>query len=253
MAAALALAPGSDTLSTNHFQNPNMPLHGHVFTAPRGVRGFDANVTITADIASAFSAHGYRFCVRYIRRQKQHEQDLTADEANTILDAGLAFMAVQHVESEESWLPTADKGALNGEAAADHATTVGIPSGVTVWCDLEGVAPGTSAQDVIDYCNQWHSVVAGAGFVPGLYVGFQCGLNPNQLYQSLRYTHYWASYNLNADEAPAVRGVQMRQSARKPLDQVPGFDFAFQTDRISGDKLGGVPTLAGPDGWDELL
>ena len=230
-----------------------MPLHGHVFTAPRGIRGFDANVTITADIASAFAAHGYRFCVRYVRRQTKHAHDLTAAEANTILDAGLALMAVQHVESEEGWVPTLEKGASNGANAAEHVTTVGMPSGVTVWCDLEGVAVGTPAQDVIDYCNRWHSVVAGAGFVPGLYVGFHCGLNPNQLYRSLRFTHYWSSYNLNADEMPAVRGVQMRQAVRKPLDHVPGFNFEFQTDRIGGDKLGGVPTLAGPDGWDELL
>jgi len=230
-----------------------MPLHGHVFSGIRGVRGFDANVTITADIAAAFSAHGFRFCVRYVRRQKKHAQDLTADEAGIILDTGLALMPVQHVESEDGWVPTGDKGASNGDNAAEDASSIGIPSGVTVWCDLEGVTPETPAQDIIDYCNRWHSAVAAAGFVPGLYVGWHAGLNPNQLYRSLRYTHYWAAYNLNADQAPAVRGVQMRQAARKPIDKVPGFDFEFQTDTITGDKLGGMPALVGPDGWAEVL
>src|SRR4051812_9322322 len=112
-------------------------LHGHVFTGVRGVRGFDADVRITADIAAAFSRHGYRFCIRYVRRQAKHNRDIPADEANVILDAGLALMLVQHVESEESWMPTAAKGAANGEVAAEHATAVGIPSGVCVWLDLE--------------------------------------------------------------------------------------------------------------------
>jgi len=159
-------------------------------------------------------------------------------------------MVVQHVESEDSWTPTPDKGDANGSVAAEESTAIGIPAGVTVWCDLEGVAVGTPADDVIDYCNRWHSAVAAAGFVPGLYVGFHCGLNPDQLYRSLRFTHYWSSYNLNSDEMPAVRGVQMRQGAARPLDRVPGFKFEFDTDVITGDRLGGFPTLVGPDEWD---
>ncbi|HTE45058.1 MAG TPA: glycoside hydrolase domain-containing protein [Gemmatimonadaceae bacterium] len=230
-----------------------MPLHGHVFTGIRGIRGFDANATITAGIAAAFAAHGYHFCVRYIRRDAVHAHDLSATEATTILDAGLALMPVQHVESEEAWIPSMGKGAANGEAAAMDATAIGVPSGVTVWCDLEGVAVGTPAQDVIDYCNRWHSVVAGAGFVPGLYVGFHAGLNPNQLYRSLRFSHYWAAYNLNSDQAPAIRGVQMKQAVPKPLDRVPGTIVEFQVDTIRGDALGGMPTLVGPDRWMELL
>jgi hypothetical protein len=230
-----------------------MPLHGHVFTGISTVRGFDANATITADIAGAFAAHGYRFCVRYVRRETKHPTDLTADEATIILDAGLALMAVQHVESEESWMANAAKGSANGAAAAEDATAIGIPSGVTVWCDLEGVAVETPAQDIIDYCDQWHSVVASAGFVPGLYVGYHAGLNASQLYRSLRFTHYWAAYNLDADEAPAVRGVQMRQAVPKNLDRVEGVALEYQVDSIRADALGGLPTLVGPDGWNEMI
>lgn len=230
-----------------------MPLHGHVFTGISGARGFDADATITAAIAGAFAGHGYRFCVRYVRREVKHPHDLTADEATIILDAGLALMAVQHVESEESWVASAGKGSANGQAAAEDATAIGIPSGVTVWCDLEGVAVETPAQDVIDYCNQWHSVVAAAGFVPGLYVGYHAGLNASQLYRSLRFTHYWSAYNLNADQAPAVRGVQMRQAVPKNLDRVPGVALEFQVDSIRADALGGLPTLVGPDGWSDAI
>jgi hypothetical protein len=226
-------------------------LHGHVFTAASGLRGFDTDEKITTDTASAFFEHGYRFAVRYVRRAKPHAHDLDAAEGELLLEAGLGLMAVQHVESEKSWTPTAEKGEANGATAADEADKIGIPSGITLWCDLEGVAVGTPAQQVIDYCNRWHSEVARRGFVPGLYVGWHAGLNATQLYRSLRFTHYWAAYNLNSDEAPSVRGVQMKQSSSKPADRPPGVELDFQTDKVRTDALGGRPALVAPEGWLE--
>ena len=126
---------------------------------------------------------------------------------------------------------------------------IGIPSGVTAWLDLEGVTVGTDPADVIDYCNLWHAAVAGAGYVPGLYVGWHAGLNATQLYRDLRFSHYWGAYNLNADEAPIKRGLQMRQAVRTAADKVPGVAFEFQTDRVQGDAFGGHPTLVARDGW----
>lgn len=230
---------------------PTPLLDGHVFTAPDGVRGFDANVVITPDAAAAFSAHGYRFCVRYVPRRKANDNDLRPDEAATLIDAGFALMIVQHVEAEDGWVPTSAKGVAYGTTAASECSRIGIPSGVCVWLDLEGVAVGTPTDVVIAYCNQWHSVVASAGYVPALYVGWHAGLNPTQLYRALRFTHYWGAYNLNADQAPAVRGLQMKQSASRPIDRVPDFNFEFQTDLIHTDALGGRPTVVAPENWLE--
>jgi hypothetical protein len=226
-------------------------LNGHVFTAPNGLRGFDTAKKLRRNVAAAFFTQGYRYCVRYVRRDKAHPDDLTRREATGVLDAGLGLMIVQYVESEESWTPTAEKGQANGTTAALEAHDVGVPAGVTLWCDLEGVASATPAQQVTDYCNQWHSVVASAGYVPGLYVGWRAGLTPTQLYKSLRYTHYWASYNLNVDEVPIVRGVQMKQSVRRASDAVPGVSFEFQTDRVRTDGLGGRPTMLAAEEWLE--
>src|SRR3989441_2765767 len=94
----------------------------------------------------------------------------------------------------------------------------------------------------------WHAAVAGAGYVPGLYVGFHCGLDATQLYRALRFSHYWGAYNLNADEMPIVRGLQMKQSLCKPPDAVPGHTFEFQVDTVRADALGGHPTLVARDG-----
>jgi hypothetical protein len=227
-------------------------LPGHVFTAPDGVRGFDTAEKVSAASAAAFRRRGYRFCVRYVRRDKPHASSLTAGEARSLLDVGIGLMLVQYVESDTSWIPSGAKGTTNGSVAATEAEKLGVPWGVTVWCDLEGVAPGTSAQRVIDYCNRWHIAVGGAGYVPGLYVGYRAGLTPTQLYRALRFTHYWGAYNLDADRNPATRGLQMKQLRPGAKDSVPGTGIDFQVDRITADKLGGRPTLLARDGWPEL-
>ena len=229
-----------------------MSLPVHVFTAPDGVRGFDTAAPIAASAAAALHKRGFRFCVRYVRRDKAHTSALSGNEAKSLLNAGLGLMAVQYVESESSWKPSAAKGERNGEVAASEAEKLELPWGVTIWCDLEGVEVGTPAQRTIDYCNRWHAAVSSAGYVPGLYVGYRAGLTPVQLYRSLRFTHYWGAYNLNADRYPAVRGVQMKQSQRKPEDSPTGVGLDFQVDRVSADALGGRPTLLALEGWPEL-
>jgi len=229
-----------------------MTLGGHVFTAPDGVRGFDTAERVTPAAAAAFRRHGYRFCVRYVRRDKPHASALSASEARSLLNVGIGLMLVQYVESDTSWNPTGAKGTKNGAIAASEAELLGVPWGVTVWCDLEGVAPGTPSQRVIDYCNRWHAAVTGAGYLAGLYVGYRAGLSPTQLYRALRFTHYWSAYNLNADQFPAVRSVQMRQAVARATDRVPGASLDFQVDRVSADKLGGRPTVLALEGWPEI-
>ena len=229
-----------------------MSLPGHVFTAPDGVRGFDTAATVTASAAAALHKAGYRFCVRYVRRDKPHASALSPKEAKSLLNAGLGLMAVQYVESDSSWKPTAVKGSRNGEIAASEAEKLEFPWGITIWCDLEGVEVGTPAQQTIDYCNRWHAAVSSAGYVPGLYVGYRAGLTPLQLYRSLRFTHYWGAFNLNADQYPAVRGLQMKQSQRKAEDSPTGFGLDYQVDKVSTDALGGRPTLLALEGWPEL-
>jgi hypothetical protein len=227
-------------------------LDGHVYTVPDGVRGFDADTTITPSVARAFRAHGYRFAVRYVRREPFHASDLTASEATGLLDAGLGIMPVQHVEPGV-WHPSAEKGSTYGSTAAAEAERIGIPPGVIVWCDLESVDAGTPADAVIEYCNEWHIAVAKGGFVPGLYVGYDPGLNSTQLYRSLRFTPFWGAYNLNSDQVPAVRGFQMQQAVRRSADVVSGVTLDFDVDTVRADNLGGRPTLLGPEFWLEQL
>lgn len=204
-------------------------LSGVVQSAPRGTKGFDTDTPITASAAQQFRAQGYGFCVRFVGRLTQHASDLSYAEAQAILDAGLALMVVQRVQSEVGWTPSGALGTTYGANAAAFAGQAGIPAGVNVWLDLEGVAPGAAAADVIAYCESWYQGVAAAGYVPGIYVGWDPGLTAQQL-DSLPFQHYWGAYDVNADQEPAC-GWCLKQSPAS----------------------GGIVAGIGPDAYDDDL
>jgi hypothetical protein len=187
-------------------------LSGTAQAAPANVKGFDANVTITSSQADAFWNAGFRFALRYVGRTQMASHDLTADEGAMLLAKGFALMPVQHVQSGE-WPATGDLGTEYGANAAKFSQQIGFPPGVNVWLDLESVSTESAASDVIAYCNNWHAQVAAAGYVPGVYIGWQPGLSGSDLYNKLKFQHYWAAYNVDGVSNPKPRGFQLVQSS----------------------------------------
>jgi len=106
-------------------------LSGSVQAAPSGTKGFDANTPISASAAQGFYQKGYRFCIRYVGRTQMASYDLTAAEAATILQSGLAMMVVQHVLNP-GWSPTAALGDEYGTNAAAFTRQIGFPAGINV-------------------------------------------------------------------------------------------------------------------------
>lgn len=212
---------------------------------PTGSKGFDANFPIGQWFAHAAYSAGYKFAVRYVGRVQQKPIDATSLELARLLRAGLAVMLVQHVKSAESWDPEgAGLGKLYGANAARFADLAGYADGATLWCDLEGIAVGTPASRVAAYCNAWHDAVAAAGYSPGVYVGWRAGLTGHDLYYRLKFKRYWAAYNLNVDQYPVVRGVQMRQFAAKTGDRIAGIELnAIDVNLIGKDAKGDSPIL----------
>jgi hypothetical protein len=212
-----------------------------------GTKGFDCNERVVRSVAEKFRIAGYKFAVRYVRRDIRHEYDISLQEAAGLLASGLSLMLVQHV-APPGWLPTAQLGRKYGQIAAIEAQGVAYPAGATLWCDLEEVGSTATARDVIAFCNAWYDVTRVAGYEPGLYVGYHCGLSSRQLYRDLRFARYWSAYNLNREDYPATRGVQMRQ---KPYPaqrgRVIGVPFEYDVDVIQADAKGGLPTLWLPD------
>jgi hypothetical protein len=212
-----------------------MPLlPGQIVRATPGVQGFDTSTHISAAAAAAFRQSGFGFCVRYLSRTSpQAASDLSHAEAQAILAGGLGLMVVQHV-MRAGWVPDTARGAQYGTVAAVNAHAVGLPPGMTIWLDLEGVRGGVDSADVIAYCNAWFDPVAAAGYVPGLYVGANCGLDGDALYWRLQTRHYWRS----ASDVPELphRGYQLVQRVNTAPDVVNG--IAIDRDVAYADAFG---------------
>lgn len=186
-------------------------LSGTAQAAPSHVKGFDANAVVSAAQAQAFLAAGFQFALRYVGRTEMASHDLTTAEAETLLGAGLALMPVQHVLGGE-WIPNGPLGTEYGTNAAAFSQQIGFPPGVNVWLDLESVNTQAATSDVVAYCTSWYTQVAAAGYVPGVYIGWQPGLSGSQLYD-LPFDHYWAAYNVDGVSTPHPRGYQLVQSS----------------------------------------
>lgn len=213
---------------------PITTLPGNVQPAAAGLRGCDVNQVLAAADAANLKNNGCDFCIRYIPRTANLAAgNLSNAEALNILNAGMALMAVQHV-ALPGWLPTAALGTAYGSYAATYAQDiVGLPAGVNIWCDLESVANTAASADVIAYCNAWFTAVAAAGYLPGLYVGWGCGLTPQQLYSDLLFKNYWRAYN---GPQVFVRGFQLLQHTQQNVGGIEVDPNTTQTDAM-GDSV----------------
>jgi hypothetical protein len=207
-------------------------LPGTVQNAAPNLLGFDTDTVVSASQAAYFKSKGYSFCIRYLSRNSpQQSGDLCFNEANDILNSGLALSAIQHVSSP-GWIPTRRLGTTYGKNAASNAQSLGLPLGMNIWCDLEGVASGTSPNDIIAYCNEWYDAVCNVGYIPGIYVGANCVLTGEELYDNLLFAHYWQSLS----NVPAIptRGYQLVQSLEEDL--IDG--LSIDNDTTQNDELG---------------
>jgi hypothetical protein len=216
-----------------------MSVQGTVSQATQGAIGFDTAVPLTAKVAKAYVAQGFQFVVRYVSRtdksrannEKSGLGDVSEAEAKLILASGLSLMVVQHVATT-GWIPTPVLGKSYGTSAAAYTKAAGLPAGLNVWLDLEDIPKGTPHEDIIGYCNEWFSQVATAGFVPGVYVGFNVWLSSDELFFDLTTQHYWRA----AGNIPDIshRGYQMFQ-------HVINAGTAHELDKnvVKADMLGG--------------
>jgi len=190
-------------------------ISANVVSLPDGTMGCDVTIPLNYISAQQYANKGYGFIVRYVGRGDGSKNfiDLTQEEGQVIVAAGLALGIVQH-PLDAGWSPTALLGQRFGAAAAGIAGGAGMPVGVTIWLDLEGVAPGAQPDDVIAYCNQWYDEVSAVGYVPGLYIGANPGLSADQLYWDVSMQSYWQGGSGPDAGVPADipnRGYQMKQ------------------------------------------
>lgn len=206
-----------------------------VAAATGGLQGFDTNTKLTARSAAKLRQAGFVFAVRYLSREGTSPRDLTRTETEIIIGSGLALMAVQHVP-QEGWTPSEELGRSYGRNAADHAATAGLPTGMHLWLDLEGVNHAVSSETVIAYCNAWLDEVASAGYRTGVYVGANCILTGDQLYWRLRTKSYW--------------------KAGSTVPDIPERGYCLVQRIVAGDEVAGVAidrNVTKVDGFGDTL
>lgn len=188
-----APVPVAPTPSPQPTPLPSPPMNAGTAVAVVGQKGFDGNTVMETDSLAAFYAQGFRFAIRYVRNTDSSTSgNLSAAEAETIRSSGFALMAVQHVRGT-GWRPTAELGQQDGILAVQQVVDCGLPARICVWMDLEGVYGDATSDDVLAYCNAWFTEVSIGGFIPGIYVGANCGLNQDQLDNQLPFEYYWRS------------------------------------------------------------
>jgi hypothetical protein len=139
-------------------------------TLESGTKGADTVLTLSYMQAKALYDAGFRYVARYV-------VGLSKTELADILRAGLAVSFISYADSFD---PSDEIAALQ---------RLGIPKGVVVWFDVEGVNddPVTLKKRI----NTWANAVKAAGYIPGLYVGAGALLTSAELFSLavVRYFH----------------------------------------------------------------
>lgn len=163
--------------------------------ATASASGFDTNTPLTSANIGLISTSNYVFCLRYVslKTTSTNPSNITSAEVAFLLQNSvpIALMLVQHVR-KSAWSPNAALGTSDGSAAVTNAGKANVAKGVTIFCDLEDVVTGSAVSDITAHCNNWAAAVSAAGYVPGLYIGANCGLTGPQL-SALNFTIYWES------------------------------------------------------------
>jgi hypothetical protein len=147
---------------------------------------------------------------------------------------GLGFMAVTLA------------GRYDGAQAVAQCRALGLPSGVTVWLDLEGqTAFKADPVKLAATVNAWADAVASAGFMPGLYVGSPQPFTSVELF-ALRVVRYWHGQGSARDRqnelAEPTCGWCMAQDF--PSVNWRKAPVLVDVDHVSQDYRGRVPAMA---------
>ena len=165
------------------------------FVGARGIDSLPFSQSGTGTQANLLKKAGIDFFVGYLGA-------VTPIRVQAVLAAGLAFM------------PVTFANVFDGGKAAAQCMNLGLPTGCTVWLDIEGQDVYHHPAELIASINGWADAVARSGYQPGLYVGSPQPLTSEELY-SLKVVRYWDAlseeYDRNGHLARPKCGFCMKQ------------------------------------------
>jgi len=203
-----------------------------VLPVPLGSRGADMAAALTCANAADLKAAGLDYVVRYVG-------GITGAELSLLLDAGLGVQLVTYSRAP-GWIPSAVVGAADGSKDVDRLRELGVPAGMLVWIDLEGV--NGSAADVAGWVESRAAVLVAAGYVAGLYVGAGETLSAAQLYAIPNVTRYWRAFNAGI---PEPRCGWCHFQTFPPNQMLHGVQI--DRDFVQADYEGRVPLMLAAD------
>jgi len=231
-------------------------MSGRTFRTARAPRfaAVDCATRVSREQADQLYAAGYRTIFRYLDRvisdpdvDDRWPINLTRPELADLLDAGLYVSLVQYYSTAYESTDKGKKfsrayGERIGNAAATNARNLGIPAGVTIWCDLEFCADATPEM-ISDYLDGWSSqvVVVSPGFDPGMYVGSNLGshdtgyMTGSALYMRPRFRSYWRAASI-VPQIPnrgwtAVQGLPIKLFGLELDQNMIALDHRARSDR----------------------
>lgn len=194
----------------------------------------DIDEPLDQSTCTLFRSRGVRGVWRYL-------PDLTSAEVQVIISSLLILYFVNHSRLP-GWIPSAAEGALDAQRDIADLKRLGVPGGVHVFFDLEGVGGGAgSVANLIAHLDAYASAITTAGYIPAVYVGAEALLTSAQLY-ALGFVLYWHSASRVEDVLGAEAGPECGWSVYQgSITEVKLFGVEIDWDFIGGDFRGRLP------------
>jgi hypothetical protein len=191
---------------------------------------FDTDQVCSLTQLQALYAVGFRGGIRTVTfNQAPDPSDVTAEEVQNFMTAGLGLMLYQRVRNP-GWLPSATMGQADAKIFLAKAAAAGYLAGGSAWDDLEGI--GGNFMSTIAY-EQAKSATLLTVYPPGDYIGYDVPLNSDELFHDLLAKCFWKSISNVPDVA--TRGYALSQVAENVT--IAGVEVDISVSRA--DRLGG--------------
>lgn len=137
----------------------------------RSALACDCSTKLTATTAKMLYNNGYRYVGRYLTKVPNgRDKDITLEEAQLILDAGLNFFPIYQTVGTKKEYFTAEQGASDANAAIEAARKLGVPNGTIIYFAVDFDALDTDiTNNVIPYFAKVHETMEKSIYKTGVY------------------------------------------------------------------------------------
>ncbi len=137
----------------------------------RSALACDCATKLTATTAKMLYNNGYRYVGRYLTKVPGGlDKDITLEEAQIILNAGLNFFPIYQTVGTKKEYFTAEQGASDANAAIEAARKLGIPNGTIIYFAVDFDANDEHITNyVIPYFAKVHEIMEKSIYKTGIY------------------------------------------------------------------------------------